>query len=339
MGILNPRKLILILEDLQEELMRWSTRASEMLETANYTQRLSQEQVDREHHRAGVMIDRAIEDRYAVDDMQAKVNSLLSSCHEAKQQAHKTLKEVNISWNQAQKTHSHWQTELDYALNWLDQAEQRVVEAQAELRAAEIHLSNAKSSLANAIQALQNCRNSGYSYTDSNGYTRHYVPDCSSYEQAVRQAEEKVLHAERRLEAAIKELKAALAELERAKRRVACCQTAVGHTKQAVNLAEHAQERADLAVNAAERSLEHAEAAQRTVLIADEKATEEEDEAHMMMRDVTDAQSFTSEAQSQLRNADRFEESTQRLVVITQSELTRRVDQLYEFNRPDLKGN
>jgi len=338
MGIFNPRKLILILEDLQQELMRWSSRATDMLETANHTQRLSQEQADREHHRAGVIMDSAIEDRHAVDDMHEEVNSLLSNCHKAKQQAHRTLKEVNISWNEAQKTQNYWHKQLNYALQWLASAKQRVAQAKAKLKTAREYLSDAEQKLEYAQRALQNCRNSAYTYIDHEGRTRHHVPNCSGYEAAIRRAEEEVWYAQHRVEAAIEELNAAIAEQERAKRRVQCCKTAVGHAEQAVNLAKQAIEHADMAVNAAERSLEHTESAKRTMLIADEKATEEENEANMMKDDVQDAQSFTDEAQFQLRNADRLEESGQRLLVITQDELTRRIDQLYNFNRPDLKA-
>lgn len=328
MGEVNPRLLAVILEDLQQELTRWATVASDTIATAAYTQRHAEEQVDQAHRHAAIVNDKAANDRDAVENLRGQVEVLFSKCVEARQLSHKALAETTTALQKAQKTLSLWQTEMEYALAWLARAEERVRRAEAELAAAEAELRRAESELSRAESAYRNCVN----YRDDKGRRK----DCSSEASRVRRAQEAVHAAVLRVKAAQLELAAAKAERERARARVKCCQTAVGIATKAVEFAQEAKERATMAVNASERSLETAQAAQRFMKQAVQKVTEEEEAADDMLQDVQLAANFTSEGQHHFRNTERFEESAQRLRIITRTELDNRIGILYELNRPDL---
>lgn len=333
MGVHDPRRLTVILEDLKLEMQRWSVRASDTIKLATYTQRQAREKVEQAYHNACIVEEQARSDRQVVNDLMMQVRTLLDKCEEAIQTAKQTSSKTQAAKLNAEKTLAHWKDELQYALEWLARAIQRVARARRELELAQNELREAERELSYAESALSRCRNS---YTTDSEGRRHYR-DCSAESARVARARAAVEQAKARVRAAEIELQAALAEQARAERRVEACKVAVSYAQSAVETAIEANERAVMATNAAERSMERAQASQRSSEAANSLVMREEEHSSEMMRHVNDAQRLVrDEAEVHLRMANRSEESAQRYHILARHELNYRIDRLLELNRPDL---
>lgn len=328
MGELNPGRLAVILEDLQEEIVRWTTVAGDTIHAASYAQRYAEEQVIQTLHRAYMVENNATQDMASVKEVDGRLQVLFSKCQEAKELSYHALEKGETLLVKAEEVLAYWQSELVYALAWMEQAKDRVYAAERELEAAQSDLRWAKSELADAERALNDCLN----YRDDRGRGR----DCSGARSRVRQAQAAVNAAVDRVQAAEIELIDARAELARAQARVRCCQIAVENATGAVNTAREAVSRANMAVNAAERSLESAMAGQRFFAQALRKAQEEEEEAQAMLRETRSAEKLTGEGRFRYQNAERAEESAQHVLIMAGKELDERIARLHELNRPEM---
>ncbi len=330
MSAQDPRILILILDNLIDELRRWNITTSDTLREMSWHQRQAQEKVDQALHHAGIVVNRATQDRQEVNNAIQEVAQLLSNCQAAINNALHNLNQAQQQQRIAESTFVHWQRELTAALAWLERAKARLARAIQERQAAETALSSAQFALSSAQSALSSCESSGY--RDKEG--RYHQPDCSGYRASVSSAQAEVFRAQQRLNTAIVEEQAAKVEVAQAQARVNCCQNAVGYSHQAVSHASVAVEQAHQALNAAERSLENAKAAQRAVNGAQEEAIAEQEAADLMVMAVRASQDLTGEANDNFQNAQKMGDSAQRLATIVSQELEDRVEHLIELNRP-----
>lgn len=332
MAIQDPRILIILLNDLLEELKRWTITTRDTLTDMSWYQNQGEEKVTQAQYKAAIVQDKAKNDRKIVDYAQEEVTQLLSNCYRALDDAQDNLVQAENSQNQAQSTANHWKRELNLAIAWLERAKARLTRAIMEREDAEVNLRNAESDLRSAEAALSSCRNSGY--TDKEG--RYHAPNCSGEQSRVSAAQAAVQNATRRLNQAIAEENAARQEVAQAQARVNCCRTAVGYAEKALNLANIALNNAHQAISFAERSLENAHAAQREVERADIEAIKEQEMADLMSLGVNKAQTFTEEARSDFKGAEHLGDSAQQLEVSVSRELEERLESLIEFNRPCL---
>lgn len=323
----NPSRLAAILEDLLEEIIRWSAVASDTCHTAHHQQQSVDEKVQQIERNSLIIQDRTERDKISIEDIHEKVDALLAKGNEAKELAQTHLSEVNAILSRAQSTLTHWSNELNKALDWLARAEERVRKAQAELAAAKANLRSAESELWSAESALRSCLN----YRDDKGNRRN----CSGQAARVSSARTNVARAQERVHLAEIELVAALKELERAQARVACCQRAVEFAEEAVKEATEALEEATLAMTYGERSLEIANSAHEHDKIVATTFEEQEAVVDEMMVQSRQAINQSNEARHFLDLASQSEESAQRYQMMVRTEIIYRVGKLYDLNRPE----
>jgi ribosomal protein S18 acetylase RimI-like enzyme len=334
MGLIDPKRLALLLEDLLQEVMRWSALASDTLEEAKYAQRYTHERVIQTSRRARILNSRALDDRILYQTKSTDVSILIGNCEEGVKIAETALKELELVRQKAHDTLNHWNGEKRQADEWLSRADRRLSKARQALDNTNATLTQAKSRLQRAEEDLRKCRNA--STTDKQG--RRVRQNCGKYETAVRMAQVDVTDAEAKVKIAESELKDAEKEHKRATERVNCCDRAVSLATQAVERAESAHQRAADGLSTAERALEHAHAAQRALEQARTLLEAEEEEVDLMLREAQHAENSVDEAQLHLRNTLRYEESAQRYHVIARAEINTRLVYLREINRPDLFG-
>lgn len=322
MSTYDPRIVAQALGDLQDQLTRWSSIASETLATATETQRHAKEAVDQAMHNAAILLNRAQDDEESVQKAISSVEAAIEKCATAKSTANQTLQEAQNILKHAIATLQKWEAELEKALAWLARAEARLEKAIREYERARQALRSAEWNLSSAESRYRNCMN--------NPERR----DCGSEAAAVRRAQADVASARTWVAVAEQEVIAAKEEVEQAKARVACCQQAVASATQAVNLAQEAESYATQAVNSAERGLEFAQAAERLVRVAQDKVATEVEVAESIMMDTQAAFSLTDESAIHLRTADAAEDSAQTYSTTARKELAHRAQQLYELNRP-----
>jgi chromosome segregation ATPase len=328
MGITNPRRLAIILEDLQREFMQWASVADGTVHAASYTLRHTEEQVNQMTHRSQVIKDNVEDDVIRVNDIRDYVQTLLDKCHDAVGDAREIINRSQVYLNQTYQALELWQKELQYALLWLKRALERVRAAEIRLQVARTELAAAEMELQAAKWALSSCQ----SYRDDEGRRQ----DCSYERAQVRSAENKVEAAAMEVRFAELELMEARAEQARAEARVACCNTAVELTTEAVGVAERAAERATSSLTAAERSLESATSAQNLLRKAIEKLELEQEETDAMLLDVSMSSKLIDESRVHFGNAEKSEESAQNVWIIARQILNERIALLYQLNSTQL---
>ena len=144
MSTYDPRIVAQALEDLQSEITRWSSVASDMLAMATNTQRHAKESVDRALHNAAIVLDRAKDDEESVQKALSSVATAIEKCATAKTTAHSTLKEAQSVLGEANATLQKWRAELEKALAWLARAKARLAKAIQELYRARSALRSAE---------------------------------------------------------------------------------------------------------------------------------------------------------------------------------------------------
>lgn len=322
MSSYDPRIVAQALEDLESELTRWSSVASDMLSVATDTQRHAKESVDRALHNAAIVLDRAQDDKDNIAKAKETVASNLEKCLNAANIAKETLQACQTALSQSNATLKKWEMELEKALAWLARAEARLEKAIQELERAQSALRSAEWNLSSAESRLRNCQN------DDNRR------DCSGEAAAVSRARSEVASARQWVRAAEQEVIAAKEEVERAKARVACCKRAVSFATEAVNLAQESVSAANQSINSAERSVEFARAAERLVLVAEKNMLAEIEAAENMMSETKIGQELTDNAAIHLQNADSAEDTAQIYSTSVRKELEYRIQQLRDLNRP-----
>lgn len=318
----DPRIVAQALEDLDSEIARWSSVASDMLSVATDTQRHAKEYVDRALHNAAIVLDRAQDDKDSVAKSKEIVASNLEKCLSAVTIAKETLQACQTALAQSSSTLKKWELELEKALAWLARAEARLEKAIQELQRAQSALRSAEWNLSSAESRLRNCQN------DDNRR------DCSGEAAAVNRARAEVASARQWVRAAEQEVIAAKEEVERAKVRVACCKRAVAFATEAVNLSQESVSAATQSINSAERSVEFARAAERLILVAENNMLAEIEAAENMMSETKSAQELTDNAAIHLQNADSAEDTAQIYSTSVRKELEYRIQQLVDLNRP-----
>lgn len=324
MSTYDPRIVAQALDDLQSQLTRWSSIASEMLATATNTQRHAKEAIDRALHNATIVLDRAKDDEENVQKAISSVATAIENCTTAKTTAHQTLQEAQSTLEEADATLKKWEASLEKALAWLARAEARLAKAIQELQQAQSALRSAEWDLSNAESRYRSCMND------------KERSNCNNEAAAVNRAKAEVAGARQWVSAAQQEVNAAREEVARAKARVACCEKAVSFSTKAVSLAQESISSASQAVNSAERSLEFAYAAERLIHIAEKKMVAEVEAAETMMLETRAAQELTDNAAVHLRTADGSEDVAQTYSKSVRKELEYRVQLLHELNRPSL---
>lgn len=328
MAELNPRKLAIMLEDLQQEFERWGIAADDVIKVAAYQQKQSDERVAQAQRLLGIVVDNTITDRTAIDTAVNTVEVLSSRCVDSGQSSQRTLNEASHALRAAEEALAEWKNQLEQAVAWRGRAEQRVSAAEKALQQALVRLDNAKYEFDHAQRALRSCLN----YRDDKGRGRN----CSGERVRMYNAEVEARAAAELVVQAKQELEDANAELERAQIRVRCCEQAVGFASSAVQTAQQAMQRAEMAINAAERSLEYAVAARRSGTTAEKLVMAAENAADDMSQEVQLAVNLLMEATHHLRSAEQSEESAQRLRTLARTEFHHRIEQLHIVNRPDL---
>jgi exonuclease VII small subunit len=316
----DPRVIAQVLDDLQDQLDRWSSIASEMLTAATDGQRQTEETVGRSLHKAAVIWDRAKGDEEKVLEVVSSVMVVVEKCNTAKNIANQTILEARKVLENAKTTLAIWQAEFEKALAWLTQAEARLTKAIREYERAQRALQSAEWDLSSAEARYRDC------------ISDKERSNCYSESAAVSSAQAAVARARQWVRVAEQEVAIAKEEVGQAKARVACCQKAVALATQAVSLSKEGESNAIQAINSAERSLEFAKAAERLVLEVQGKVFAEIDNAESAMAETHAAQSLTDEAALHLRAADTAENTAQLYCITVRKELENRVQLLYELN-------
>ncbi|MBZ0297958.1 MAG: hypothetical protein K8L99_35725, partial [Anaerolineae bacterium] len=322
MGVTDPRKLIVILRDLEQELERWSGKASDMVRTAQYAQNIQREQVERTWRHSRLVTEQYNEDEAVYRSRKQNVHDLVLRCDDNVQTAQVLVSDVETKLNEVKTNLEHWTNELEKALEWQRRAQARLARAERELAAAQQSLASAERELSYARDELRRCQNS-YE-TDSQG--RRYRKDCSGPARRVERAVAEVNAAQRRVQIAQIEVNEARAELDRATRRVRAYQSAVQLGKQARDRAEESLLRAQNSLTQAERALDSARSAERGVELAGERLETEGEHVDQMNVQVQYADDRLSEALVHLNNSLKKEESAQRYRIMARADLLYRVD-------------
>jgi len=339
MGVTDPRKLAVILRDLDDEMERWSAKASDILNVATYTQATTREAVHQARRRTLITTEQYYEDEGVYRSRAQSIEDLLSKYSEAVKTAIKLVEDVEDASKRAKATLTHWKNELQKAIAWQRRAEERVRRAEAELVEAERALARAERDLSNAEAELRRCRNTVYEQRNSKGEViRRTKPDCSKFVAEVNRCQYAVRAAQQRVELARIELRDARAELARAIARVKACEQAVDYAQRAVATAELSLERAKNALGQAERSLDHVHAAERALNRAGELLRNEQAKVEDMNIQIQQSEDFLAEAQTHLISSTKYEESAQRYRIMARSEIQHRVEMLFALNRPELLG-
>lgn len=339
MGVTDPRKLAVILRDLDDEMQRWSMKAGDTLNTANYTQLITREATHQSRRQSLITTEQYYEDEVVYRSRKQNVEDLLGKYSEAVRAANSLVNEVESKLQTAQRVLAHWTNELQKAIAWQKRAEERVRRAEAELAAAERALAQAERDLAYAEAELQRCRNTVHEERNSEGKViRRWKPDCSGYAAAVSRCQAQVRACQQRVYEAQIELRDASAELSRAIARVKACEQAVSYAKQGVAKAELSLERAKSALAQAERALDHIRAAERALVRAGELLNDEQIKVEDMNINMQQCEDLLSEAQVHLFSSTKYEESAQRYRIMARSELQHRMELLYALNKPELLG-
>jgi len=325
MGEHDPRRLTVILEDLQQELQRWILKASTIRESAAYAQQQAWEQVTETQRRAAITNNQRLVDQEDLELRGSELEKLLAQADEGQQMAHILLSRADEILKKAEANLALWQQELANARAWLTRAEERVRRAEAELARAEAALAVAERDLRSARAALAAC----LSYRDEKGRGRN----CSGPAASVMAAERAVRGAESWVANARAELVDAKAERERARARVRCCERAVEYSERAVIKAEDSFSRADMAVNAAERSLESVQAARNFWQQAERQTVLQAEATEELLDMLQIAAKQVEEGDAHFRLADQTEEAAHRLGIIACQDLQARIDSLYYFNQ------
>jgi exonuclease VII small subunit len=312
--------LVQCLEDLQEELRRWSSTASEAIRAAEHVQRQGREAVQHMVHRAAIVIDQALQDQHDHDSLAAGVRELLERCTGAKQQSLATRAQADSLLDEARSTLTHWEEELAAALAWLSRAEHRLEAALEDLHRAQSELQTAEWALESAVDSYNRCINA------------KERRDCSGQRARVVEAQTRVHAARSYIMQAEAEAEAARHEVAMARARVACCRNAVGFAQQAVHGAESATANAEHAVNATERALEFALASQRFLDSAQQQVDMEKLAADETLTRAQQASACAEEALFYYINAERNETEGQRHATGGRYRLSEKVDILRKFD-------
>lgn len=333
MAVTDPRKLISILEDLTEEIRRFTTTVNDTAQAASHCQQQAQERISQGKYKVGILQNSVSEDEVQIAQVNGEVSRQLSLSYQAVDEAHQTLDTANNVHAVATATLKKWEKELQIALRWLQQAEIRLAQAIAEYNAARTNLARAENNLAMAQAALTSCRNTP-GYTDSNG-KYHPPPSCNREETAVAAAIAEVRQAQNRLQKAEYEVTSAKAEVAQAQARVDCCQNAVNLSQKAVQISVDAIADANESMIYGERSLEEAKAAEKSVNLAQDKAIEERENLEKLIGAVNAAQEVTQQAQIYYQQVTHLAESTYQYAKLGNKEIENRRNILYQLNRSE----
>lgn len=329
MSSYDPRIVAQALEDLEDELTRWSSTASDMLTTSEDTQRHANEAVDQALHNAAITVDKAENDKERVNTALSHADSIADKCSVAKDDSHNTLAKAQSALSVANATLQKWEAELQKALAWLARAETRLAKAIQELDSAITALRRAESDLNRAKARYRSCMND------------KERRNCNGEANAVNRAQAQVIYAQQRVRTAELEVAAAKEEVRQAKARVNCCKQAVSYSSQAVAIAKESESSASQAVNFAERSLEFSFSVRQLVNVAEKNMLAEIDAAENMMVQARASQELTDAASVDLNKADVAENTAQTYSKSVRQELRHKIRQLIDLNKPAIlnEGN
>ena len=316
----DPRILISVLRNLEDEIERFTQESSETLRQVEYAQRCAQERVQQAQKWQAVVADQVSSNSESVEEKSIVADEFLRQCDEAIDVAHETISSANAAKERADATLAHWNNELQLALAWQERAEIRVAAAERAYAQAKSNFESAQRDLERANANLRRCNN------DSERR------DCRSEARACDRALAALEVAALELDAAETELQEARIELELARARVRCCREAVGYSEEAVEHAASAQERANEALNYAERGQENAKSASRASDNALAKTNQAEDEAEQAGIKIGLAEDSTQQAFTFVQSARNMNDSAHRLSRLGIRDLGDRVSSLIKLN-------
>lgn len=320
----DPRIIAIALEDLLQEITKWSSKASGTLAAASDTQRQIRETVGREIHRVAILMNQAQQDKTTAVEIRAEVAAMLDKNAVALNESKDTLTYARKMQQAASSTLRFWDDELRKALAWLARAEARLERALSELARAQYEYEQARRERDYAQSQYNACRNDAQR------------SNCNREARDLDNAQIRLKKAADWVYAAETEVAAARAEVAAARARVNCCQRAVGYATEAVDVAQQAESEAQQALSSAERSYEFAQAAEKSAFVAQEKADVEIQLVEQMMSLTKTALLLTEEAANELTTADKMEESAQNYARGAIREIEYRRQLLYHINRRDL---
>ena len=327
----DPRYLLVILDDLMQELARWSSRASEEQTRASYVARQAREEVDQAGRRGAVVRNQTEADRRTVKDTAASVSRCTSKCEHGLKAAKQAEEETQKLRQTVESTMAHWTEQLARAKDRHEQMRNRFQEAERAEHKAEAALQQAKVELSNAKIALKQCQAQAILGAKDAFGSRL---DCSAARARVATAQKSLAASEIGLARARSEHAIAKRELELAEERVQACQRAVGHSNQAAVWAVLACGDVSIAVTVAEQAAESARRVRRDITTAERHASRQEKATAAMIAAARDATHEIEEAKILGQQAVRSEASAQRHLSHAASEIAFRMDQLRAFNHP-----
>lgn len=320
MATYDPRVLARRIDDLSEQLCRWSMTASSVMEASDLLHRNIIEVLDRVEHRMGVLSSHVQDEEIRLNEVDQAVRIADVTCSSSLAEARSIHSEAVNLQDTAQRSHDHWHNELEQATEWQARAEDRFNTAMLDYEAACGALEAAKSELRSAQSRLSACRVNPRA-------------DCSSLEYAVVVARNAVYAGEAWVAQSHNELESAREEVDRAIKRVQCCTQAVRYVVEAVSSAAAGIAYSEHACNSSERSIEHTRAAFQRLTEARRLAIFERNALEAMQIHVRGAQLHAREAEVAHQRAESDEDIAQSYFYAGRHELTQKIDQLEDLNR------
>ncbi|GAB6041852.1 hypothetical protein [Endothiovibrio diazotrophicus] len=272
-------------------------------------QRQAEEVADRTMQKASTAMNLALEDLERADKQLTQASDILGRSEEAinaSTDLHARSKQESV---RAEGKLAFWQSELQSARHWLQQAIRRDELAQARVSEAQLNLLRAEDGLRHAENTLEWARcQKEPAGRDRNGNVIYRPIDTAPYQAEVDRAQSKVNACHDLLRIAQEELAAAKQDRRRAEARVAECTQAVTTCQTAHEQACQAVLSSHEALAAAERGYEEAFRGVRLSEEAVARAREEISIAEDMQQLAIQSSNFAYQARTQLIYADQHTE-------------------------------
>src|SRR5215470_7828919 len=273
MSLNDPRRLIVIIDELGARLDRWSMATTDHLAEAEATQRCGQESVDRTITRTRTLHTRAFDDLESTRHQREHANRTLATAQGVVEQAAGAQRRAIGARASADAAVSRCMTRLHAAEAELAAARHAEREAREARERAADAVRHAQVQLVAAQNALASARNRReYVGKDSQGNDIYRPVDLGPYIAAVNAAQGQLHRAMQHLEECEERLARAVERTRAAERRVESCRTAVRLAEQARAVASGAASWAAEAVSSAGQARADASSAVAAAAAAEEHA-------------------------------------------------------------------
>lgn len=334
-GATDPRVIIASVGQLIERIADWEPRADSALSTADLIQRQTAEHLTRMQALLGQAQSRAEEDVQAALRLETELANMHSRGAKEMSRAEQSKGSANEISRRSKGASHHWSRERKFAEAWQRGAEQREDKAREQVDKAQEALNRAENSLSNAEAALERARHRTRPVgRDSQGKTICEPVDTTSYENRVRENEERVQRCESRLNTTQEWLHQATEERQAAEARVAACAQAANLARDAETAAASALQSAQIAMTAVERaSEEHARVADLTEQ-AGKAARRAQAAVSVFSKHTAAAAALESDAATNLQAAQNHHASSRQKSTLGCLEMSWRMEHLRAFDCP-----